>query len=69
MDSGFAMLGVLPVAVYGTLYLCKVVFAPEEKRWPDFYGFNAGGHWKISFSAMLIAAVLINLVFMLLQNA
>lgn len=68
MGFGFAMLGVLPVALYGTLYLCKVVFAPEEKRWPDFYGFNAGGRWKISFSAMLIAAVLISLGFMLVQN-
>ena len=69
MGFGFAMLGVLPVVLYGTLYLCKVVFAPEEMRWPDFYGFNAGGRWKISFFAMLIAAVLISFIFMLLQNA
>ena len=36
--------GMLPVVLYGPLYLYKIAFAPEEKRWKDFYGFNANGN-------------------------
>ena len=54
--------GVLPVAVYGAVYLRKVVFCPEERRWDDFYGYNRNGKWVLSFAAMLLEALLICLL-------
>lgn len=58
-----ALLGVLPVLLYGLLYLRRVVF---QQRWEDFYGFNRGGKWPLSFAAMLLGAVLLCLLFLLL---
>ena len=58
---GAVFLALLPVVLYGILYIYKVLFAPEEKRWEDFYGFNRGGRWKLSYAAMLIASFLIGL--------
>ena len=53
-------LGVLPVLLYGWLYLQRVVL---QRAWPDFYGFDRSGRWKLSFSLMMagtvIAAVLL----------
>ena len=51
--------GVAPVLIYGALYCCKVVFAPEERRWEDFYGFNRGGKWALSLFLMVVAAAVI----------
>lgn len=48
--------GTLPVVLYGGVYLYKVLLAPPEKRWEDFYGFNRGGKWPISIAAMICAA-------------
>lgn len=56
MSFAAALTGVLPVLLYGMLYLYKVVFAPEDGRWEDFYGFNKGGRWPVSFSAMVAGA-------------
>jgi hypothetical protein len=48
------------VLLYGWLYLNKVVL---QRAWPDFYGFDRDGRWKLSFSLMMagtvIAAVLL----------
>ena len=44
----------LPVVLYGPLYLYKIVYAPPQERWDDFYGFNKGGKWPIAFAAMLL---------------
>ncbi len=60
--------GLLPVALYGPLYLYRVRFAPEEKRWDDFYGFNGNGKWPVSFAAMLAGTFLICMGIMALQN-
>ena len=35
------------------LYINRVLFAPEGRRWEDFYGFNKGGKWPLSLAAML----------------
>ena len=51
--------GVIPVFVYGVWYLYHVICAPEEKRWEDFYRFNMGGRWPISFVSMITASFLI----------
>lgn len=63
-----SLIGLLPVVLYGILYLYKVLYAPEEKRWDDFYGFNRNGKWKISIIAMLAGNFLICMGLMALQN-
>ena len=62
MDTGTAFLGLIPVIAYGLLYLYKVIYAPEEKRWPDFYGFNRNGKWPVSYAAMVAGTIVICLV-------
>ena len=54
--------GVLPVILYGILYLYRVVLAPEEKRWEDFYSFNKDGKWPIAFGAMVAATFVISVI-------
>ena len=56
----------LPVVLYGALYLYKVVLVPEESRWEDFYGFNKGGKWRTSFTAMIVGAFLVCVILRLL---
>ena len=58
---GVVFLGMLPVILYGLVYLNRVVLMPGEPRWEDFYGFNKNGKWYISVMAMLAAAFLISL--------
>ena len=61
MSGVFVLLGVVPVVLYGALYLNRVVFTDGEKAWEDFYGFNKGGKWWISLTLMLLATLLISL--------
>jgi len=63
-----ALTGVLPVLLYGSLYLYKVVYAPEDRRWDDFYGFNKNGKWPFSFAALLAGGFAVCMLFLLLQN-
>ena len=60
--------GLLPVALYGPLYLYRILYAPEGKRWEDFYGFNKGGKWPAAFAAMFAGTFLICMALMALQN-
>ncbi len=66
MGAAYALLGALPVLLYGILYMYKVLFAPESSRWEDFYTFNRGGKWPVAFAAMLIAAIIISFILWLL---
>ena len=59
MTPLLSLIGVIPVLLYGLLYLHKVVYA---KAWEDFYGFNRGGHWPRSFTAMVLGAALLCLL-------
>ena len=68
MDFGTALLGLLPVALYGVWYLYKILYAPEGRRWEDFYGFNRGGKWPVSFVAMQVGSFLVCMGLMALQN-
>ena len=68
MGFGTALWGMLPVMLYGVWYCYKVVFAPEEKRWNDFYGFNRDGKWPIAFTAMLLGAFAVCMGLMAAQN-
>ena len=69
MRFATALWGMLPVALYGTWYLYKVVCAPRGKRWDDFYGFNKGGRWPIAFAGMMLGGFAICMALMALQNA
>lgn len=45
-----------PIFVYACVYLTMVVIVGwENGGWFDFYGFNRGGRWYLSFVLMLIA--------------
>ncbi|MBQ6235892.1 MAG: hypothetical protein IJK54_08225 [Clostridia bacterium] len=59
MPAWTIAIGALPVPIYGALYMKKVVYSPEERRWEDFYGFNRGGKWPLSVVLMTIAGALI----------
>ena len=63
-----SLFGMLPVILYGPLYLYKILYAPEGRRWDDFYGFNKGGKWPVAFTGMVIGTFLICLGIMALQN-
>lgn len=58
-----ALLGVVPVALYGVVYYWKVIAVPEPERWDDFYGFNKGGRWPIACAAMGIGSILLCLLY------
>ena len=60
--------GMLPVLLYGPLYLYKILFAPPEKRWDDFYGFNKQGKWPVAFAAMVAGTFAICMALMVVQN-
>ena len=63
-----SLFGLLPVALYGPVYLYHILLAPEGKRWNDFYGFNRGGRWPASMAGMLAGTFLMCLGIMALQN-
>ncbi len=63
-----ALLGLLPVVLYGLWYLYKVVYVPQPRRWEDVYGFNRGGKWPVAFAAMTLGCFAVCMVLMLLQN-
>ncbi len=58
-----ALLGLLPIILYGCVYLYKVIYSPEDKRWEDFYGFNKGGKWPVAFAAMMLGTLVVCLAF------
>ena len=60
--------GMLPVVLYGPLYLYRILFARAEKRWDDFYGFNKAGKWRAAFAAMLAGTFAVCMGLMALQN-
>ena len=60
--------GMLPVILYGPVYLYKILFALPEKRWDDFYGFNKQGKWPVAFALMVLGTFLICMGIMAVQN-
>ncbi len=40
------LLGIVPSVIYGTVYLINVIFL---KTWEDFYFFNVGGFWYLTY--------------------
>ncbi len=68
MSFGQSLWGMLPVVLYGPVYLYKILYALPEKRWDDFYGFNKQGKWPIAFTGMVVGTFLICMGIMALQN-
>ena len=69
-SSAQIIFGMIPMLAYACLYLYKVVKTGEERGgWPDFYGFNRNGMWKISCTAMIAAALAVSAVLALAHNA
>lgn len=68
MTFSAALLGMLPLVLYGGWYLYKILYAPADRRWEDFYGFNRGGKWPIAFSAMVVGGFAVCMMLMGLQN-
>ena len=58
----YALLGVLPVVLYGVWYVYRVVLLPEDRRMEDFYGFNKRGKWPVSCVLMFVMALVISVV-------
>ena len=60
--------GMTSVVLYGTYYLYRILYAPEGKRWEDFYGYNKDGKWPVTFSAMMLGGFIVCVLLRLLQN-
>ncbi len=63
-----SFIGLIPVALYAPLYLFNVVYAPEDKRWEDFYGFNRSGKWPVAYALMLAGTAVICIVYYIALN-
>ena len=68
MSFSESLWGLVPVVLYGSLYLYKIIIAPPDKAWEDFYGFNQGGKYLLSMTAMFFGTFLICMGLMALQN-
>lgn len=70
MSFGQALMGLIPVALYGLVYLYRVVYAPEGQRWEDFYGFYRGGRWRVTLIVMMAGALAVCVAYWLVcRNA
>jgi hypothetical protein len=68
MSFACSLWGLLPIVLYGPLYIYRILYAKEGKRWDDFYGFNKQGKWPLAYCFMLAGTFGICMLFMLLQN-
>ena len=68
MTFAQALTGMIPVILYGVLYIYKTQYAPAAKRWEDFYAFNRNGKLAASCTGMVIGTFLICMALMALQN-
>lgn len=59
MPAWTIAVGVLPVVLYGLVYLKKVFFTPEGRGWDDIYCFRRFRLWPVAFLLMLLGACLI----------
>ena len=65
---GTYLWGILPVIAYGAFYLYRTRFAPESRRWPDFYGFNKGRAWPASYAVMVLGTLVLCVLFRFLKS-
>lgn len=55
----YLFFGLLPVIVYGTVYVYAVLIL---KAWNDFYGFTFGGHYEVVPVVILVMAAAVILI-------
>lgn len=60
-----SLLGVIPVILYGFVYLYEVVMIG---CWDDFYGYNKNGKWPVSMAAMFVGGFLVCVMVRVLFN-
>ena len=69
ISTGQALLGLLPTIIYGTFYLYMVIIRTEARGgFEDFYAFNRGGKWPISFGAMVVGTGVLCVLVTVLHN-
>lgn len=69
LSGAMWMYGVLPTLLYGLIYAYMVLIRTEDRGgWPDFYGFNRGVRWYVSFAAMIAGCVLLCLLTAFVYN-
>ena len=62
LGKGKRFAPLIPVLVYGTLYFVMVVVIGTERGgWEDFYMFNQGGRWYITYAVIAVVSSLISL--------
>ena len=62
-EKKHVFLSVLPVIVYGAVYMIMVVLKGEKNGgWPDFYGFNMNGRWYLSALVMIAGTLLTGII-------
>lgn len=65
----YAPLGMIPMVIYGAVYLTEVVFiGPSNGGWYDFYALNRNGTWYISLVVMLSATLVLSLLTLIIHN-
>ena len=65
LSRGDMLFALIPTFLYGTVYLVLVVFAGI---WEDFYGFNIGGFWPVSYIALHLLTFLLAILLRRLHN-
>ena len=68
MRFSTSLYGMIPVILYGLWYLYKIQYAPEGKRWEDFYGFRKNGRWQGMFAIMMAGTFAVCMILMLIQK-
>ena len=64
-----AWVGLLPVALYGCVYLIMVVsIGLENGGWEDFYGFDRGGLWYVTVIVIAASTYLVCLLLHGIRN-
>lgn len=60
-----AVIGILPVIIYGAVYFLQVVVI---KNWMDFYAFNSGGRWYLIMPLIIAISFAMSLFVRFLRN-
>lgn len=64
-----SLVGLIPMLLYGGVYCYMVVVRTAERGgWIDFYQFNQGGYWYVSFAVIMAAMFLFCTAIRLLHN-
>ena len=60
-----AIIGILPVIIYGGVYFSQVIIFGN---WIDFYAFNSGGRWYLIMPLIIAISLSMSLFVRFLRN-